>query len=140
MQEVFITIKGTQFLDGDSDVIEMASVGRMTTVGKTTYIRYDDSTSDEDGTVKCLIKYDRDDESVIMQRNGRFQSRMYIKMGQRHICHYDSVGGALVMGIFGEKVKGELDDNGGNVSFAYTIDVIHSMLSRNEVEITVKKS
>ena len=138
MKDVIIDIKGKQMIGSEEDVIELTTVGKMNIIGKKIYLRYDDNTSVENNTVKCTIKVDRDDESVVMQRAGVLNSRMYIKKGQRHICHYETGQGMLTMGIFGEKIREKLDDEGGTLSLCYTIDVNYGMLSRNEVEINIK--
>lgn len=139
-KDVIIDIKGTQNVNGSEDTVELTTVGRMNIMGAKTYLRYDDSSSSGEESVSCMIKIDRDDDSVIMQRSGKLNSRMYIKKGQRHICHYDTSEGPLTMGIFGENVKSDLDENGGNIVMSYTIDVNYGMLSRNKVEITVKET
>lgn len=139
MKEVLIEIKGTQTVDDDSDVIELTTVGKMDVIGNKTYIRYDDSTATGDEAIACMIKYDPKDDSVIMQRSGTLNSRMYIKKGQRHICHYETGQGVLTMGIFGENVDASLTKDGGSLSLSYTIDVNYGLMSRNEVEIKVKE-
>lgn len=139
MKEVVISIKGTQIVDGEDDVIELTTVGKMNTVGNKTYLRYDDSTSTGVDGVSCMIKLDREDNSVVMQRSGSLNSRMYIKEGQRHTCHYETTQGTITMGIFGETVHSTLSDKGGKLSMCYTIDVNYGMISRNKVEIRVKE-
>ena len=139
MKDVVITIKGSQNVDGQNDVVEITTVGKMNTIGSKTYLKYDDHTSSDNEAISCLIKIDPKDESVVMQRSGAFNSRMYIKKGQRHTCHYETVGGILTMGIFGETVKGNINENGGDLFMSYTIDINSGMLSRNSVEIKVKE-
>lgn len=139
MKDVLIDIKGTQSIDGEDDVVSLTTVGKMNFIGGKKYIKYDDCTSSDNEAISCLIKIDPKDDSVIMQRQGAFNSRMYIKRGQRHTCHYETVGGTLTMGIFGESIKDEITDNGGKLFMSYTIDVNYGMLSRNSVEINVKE-
>ena len=139
MKDVLIDIKGTQTVDGEDDVVSLTTVGKMNVIGGKTYLKYDDCTSNDNEAISCLIKVDPKDDSVIMQRSGAFNSRMYIKKGQRHTCHYETAAGTIVMGIFGENVQNELTDVGGKLSMSYTIDVNYGMLSRNSVEISVKE-
>lgn len=139
MKDVVISIKGSQNVDGQSDVVEITTVGKMNIIGNKTYLKYDDHTSSDNEAISCLIKIDPKDESVVMQRSGAFNSRMYIKKGQRHTCHYETVGGILTMGIFGETVKNNINENGGDLFMSYTIDINSGMLSRNSVEIKVKE-
>jgi uncharacterized beta-barrel protein YwiB (DUF1934 family) len=140
MQEVIIDIKGTQIVDGDKDVVSMNTVGQMNIIGGKTYLKYDDSVATGVEGVSCLIKIDPEDKSVIMQRSGTLNSRMYIKMGQRHICHYETGQGVLTMGVFGETVENSITEKGGKLYMSYTLDVNNNMMSRNLVEIDVKQA
>lgn len=139
MKDVLIDIKGTQTVNGEDDSVSLTTVGRMNVIGGKTYLKYEDCTSNEGESISCLIKVDPSDDSVIMQRSGTFNSRMYIKKGQRHTCHYETAAGTIVMGIFGENVRNELSNNGGRLSVSYTIDVNYGLLSKNSVEISVKE-
>ncbi len=139
-KDVIIDIKGTQNVNGAEDTVELTTVGKMNIKDGKTYLRYDDSSSSGEDGVSCLIKIDDSENSVVMQRSGRLNSRMYIKKGQRHICHYDTSEGPLTMGIFGENVRSSLDENGGSLFMSYTIDVNYGMLSRNKVEISVRET
>lgn len=140
MQDVIIDIKGTQIVDGDEDVVELSTVGQMNFIGGKTYLKYDDSVATGVSGVNCLIKIDPEDSSVVMQRSGALNSRMYIKKGQRHICHYETGHGVLTMGVFGETVEENITETGGSLYMSYTLDVNNQMMSRNKVEISVKQA
>ncbi len=140
MQDVLIEIISTQEVDGDEDSIELTTVGKMNVIGGKTYLKYDDSAATGLEGVSCLIKIDPKDNSVVMQRSGALNSRMYVKKGQRHICHYETGQGTLVLGVFGETVKDEMTNNGGSLFMSYTLDVNYGMVSRNKVQINVKQA
>lgn len=139
MKDVLIDIKGIQNVDGEDDITELTTVGKMDVIAGKTYLRYEDRTGDSDEGISCLIKLDPKDDSIIMQRSGSFNSRMYIKKGQRHICHYETPAGTFTMGIFGENTDIKMGDEGGRVFMSYTIDINNSLMSRNSVEIKVKE-
>ncbi len=140
MQDVLIEIVSTQQIDGDEDSIELTTVGKMNVIGGKTYLKYDDSAATGVDGVSCLIKVDPKENSVMMQRSGVLNSRMYVKEGQRHICHYETGQGTLVLGVFGETVKDRLTDNGGSLFMSYTLDINYGMVSRNTVKINVKQA
>ncbi len=140
MQDVIIDIKGTQEVDGDEDVIELTTVGKMNVIGGKTYLRYNDSVATGVEGVNCVIKIDPKDNSVVMSRSGALNSRMYIKKGQRHICHYETGQGVLTLGVFGETVQENISDKGGSLYMSYTLDINYGMISRNKVEINVKQA
>ena len=140
MKDVIIDIKGTQEVDGESDVVEVTTVGKMNVIAGKTYLKYDDSAATGVKGVSCVIKIDPEDDSVVMSRSGALNSRMYIKRGQRHICHYETGQGTLTMGIFGEMIKNDINADGGELFMSYTLDANCQLLSRNKVEITVKQA
>ncbi len=140
MKDVIIDIKGTQEVDGESDVVEVTTVGKMNVIAGKTYLKYDDSVATGVKGVSCVIKIDPEDDSVVMSRSGALNSRMYIKRGQRHICHYETGQGTLTMGIFGEMIKNGINADGGELFMSYTLDANCQLLSRNKVEITVKQA
>ena len=137
MKDVLITIKGTQEYEGDADVIEMMTVGTL-----------------EESEGNCRLIYKEDDESggtvtttltvcdkmVTLERSGALNSRMIIEQGQRHICHYDTGFGELMIGVFGESICSTLDREQGNLSLKYTIDINAALASRNEIAISVKEA
>ena len=140
MKDVIIDIKGIQEVDGEEDIVEVTTVGKMNTIAGKTYLKYDDSVATGMEGVSCVIKIDPEDDSVMMSRSGALNSRMYIKSGQRHICHYETGHGTITMGIIGEVIKNGLNADGGELYMSYTLDANCQLLSRNKVEITVKQA
>ncbi len=140
MKDVIIDIKGTQEVDGEEDVVEVTTVGQLNIIAGKTYLKYDDSAATGMEGVSCMIKIDPEDDSVVMSRSGALNSKMYIKKGQRHICHYETFQGTITMGIFGEMIKNDINADGGALYMSYTLDANCQLLSRNKVEITVKQA
>ena len=101
------------------------------------YILYEEEESIGARGVKTMLKVETD-RQVILQRSGALNSRMIIEKGQRHNCCYSTVQGDIMVGVFGEAIKSELNDNGGKLYMRYTVDVNMGLVSRNEIEISVK--
>lgn len=76
---------------------------------------------------------------VTMTRKGQFITEMVMEQGKRHVCHYSTPFGDMLMGIFAKKVESSLDENGGELLLHYTIDVNADLASTNELKITVTK-
>lgn len=74
---------------------------------------------------------------VTMTRKGQFTTEMVMEQGKRHVCHYMTPFGDMLMGIFAKKVESNLDENGGELHLHYTIDVNADLASTNELKITV---
>ena len=139
IKDVIIDIKTEQTVDGNTDTIQFTTDGRFGIKDGSFFISYDESRLLEvDGEVKTTV-FIKPDNSVVMQRNGAYNSRMVIEKGVRSNCFYSTPMGQLSLGIFGEKVMSSLTENGGNLVMNYTIDTDLKLISRNRVNITVKE-
>ena len=139
IKDVLISIKGEQIIDGSADTIEFITDGRFGIKDGKYFLSYDDSQMlDTNETVKTYIHIDSED-SLILQRKGKINSKMVIQKNTRNSCIYDTTQGRLVIGIFGEELKLDLNDNGGEIQMSYVIDSDLRLISRNKVNITIKE-
>lgn len=139
MKDVIINIKTEQTVGDSTDTIEFTTDGRFGIKDGSYFISYEESKLLEvDGEIKTTL-YIKPDNSVIMQRNGAYSSRMVIEKGVRNNCFYVTPMGELSLGVFGEKVKTAFSEEGGSLAMSYTIDTNLQLLSRNNVNISVKE-
>ena len=139
IKDVIIDIITEQSLDGQTDNIEFTTDGRFGIKGDSYFISYDESALLEvEGEIKTTI-YLKPDNTVVLQRKGAYNSRMVIEKGVRTSCFYSTPSGSLSLGIFGEKIKNELNDDGGKIAMTYLIDSNARLISRNTVNISVRE-
>lgn len=139
IKDVIIEIKTEQTVDSNTDQIEFTTDARFGFKDGSYFVSYDESRLLEvDGEVKTTL-FVKPDNSIILQRKGAYNSRMVIEKGVRNNCFYMTPHGELSLGIFGEKVFSELDNNGGKISMKYTIDTGLQLLSRNSVNISIRE-
>ncbi len=138
MKNVLIKIKGVQTVDNDSDVIEFVSEGTFekNNLGFTAKYQEGELIGEKQTMSELVLQ---DDGTVVLNRNGGMSSRLVIKENERNNCFYSTPQGDLVIGIYGEKVEKEINENGAKVKMVYTIDTNMRLISRNEVEITIKE-
>jgi uncharacterized beta-barrel protein YwiB (DUF1934 family) len=139
-KNVIISIKGTQRHEqGFFDEIDVFTTGKLKKRGEDGYeISYLESDDDHPGGIKTTLHIEP--QSVTIEREPFPTSRMTVQDGQRHLCHYDTGFGHLMIGVFGEKIISSIRDDGGELSMKYTIDINSSLASRNELHITVKEA
>ncbi len=139
MKDVLIHIKSKQFVEGagEAESVELKTVGKFGIKEGKTYITYDDSAAFEAQDVTTIVKISGG--QVSLQRTGQVTGRLVVEKGQRHLCCYNTTAGSMMVGIFGELVDNGLTDSGGALVMRYTIDINSSMVSRNEVKISVKE-
>lgn len=138
LKNVLIKIKGTNTSGGNADKVEFTTEGKLGEKEGKMYILYEEAESIGTTGVKTMLKVEND-RQVILQRIGALNSRMTIEKGQRHNCCYSTVQGDIMVGVFGEAIKSELDVDGGRLYMRYTVDVNMGLVSRNEIEISVKE-
>lgn len=139
IKDVIIEIKTEQTVDSNTDEIEFTTDARFGFKDGSYFISYDESKLlDVDGEIKTTV-YVKPDNSVILQRKGAYNSRMVIEKGVRNNCFYATPHGELSLGIFGENVLSDLNQNGGSISMKYTIDTDLQLLSRNKVNISIRE-
>ncbi len=138
MKKVLIKIKGTQGVDGEQAVIELATEGVMRYFEDEYVITYSDEQTVEGSKTKTQLTV-KNNKTVILERRGDLNSRLVITEGERNSCLYAIPQGSLTLGIYGKEVKCNLTEQGGYIKMAYTIDTDLVPLSENVVEITVEE-
>jgi len=138
IKDVIIDIKGVQGIDGQTDTVEFTTEGKFGFKNGKYFLSYDEGQMMEDADVKTKIWINSYD-SLVLQRSGTISSRMEIEKGKRNSCFYSTPVGDLCIGIFGETIDVDLGETGGSLNMVYTIDSGLTLVSRNEVRITVKE-
>ncbi|MCR5653026.1 MAG: DUF1934 domain-containing protein [Ruminococcus sp.] len=135
-----ISVTGIQEVDGEKDEIELTTVGSyMINSRGNTYIGYKEY-DEENPAISSnnVVKVERDDKVTII-RNGGQQTRLILEKGKRHQCHYRTIMGDLMIGVFTDSIKNELNDKGGKLHVSYELDFNNEFISKNEFYIDVKE-
>lgn len=138
IKDVFITVKGEQSIQGESDSVELATCGRFGIRDEKFFLSYEEGQIDGSGKVKTKININSPD-SVVLSRSGDIESRMEIASGERKPCLYATTVGNIYIDIYGEKISVDLNEKGGNIKLHYSIFSGLNVISKNKVEITVKE-
>lgn len=137
-KDVLISIKSTQSIAGEAaEPTELITKGRYACRGGLKKFSYMESElTGLDGTkTEFLIRPDE----VVMNRTGTVTSRMVFQMGKKHHFLYGTPYGTLAMGISTRTIDSALGENGGSLGLAYDLDFENALLSRNEINITIKE-
>ncbi len=139
-ENYLISVTGIQEVDGEKDQIELTTVGSYLINSRgNTYIGYKEYDEDNPSiTSNNVVKVERDDKVTII-RNGGQQTRLILEKGKRHQCHYRTIMGDLMIGVFTDTIKNELHDKGGKLHVSYELDFNNEFISKNEFYIDVKE-
>ena len=137
-KDVLISITGISKTDDNSDTVELITQGIYYKKNDAYYITYDETEATGFDGAKTILKVCSENK-VVMMRSGSKKAEMIIERSTRHHCNYDMGFGEVMLGVSGIDVSSNLDDNGGDLRFSYSLDVNTSLISENEVKINVKE-
>lgn len=140
MQENFIiTVTGIQTVDGEKDKIEVITTGDYLLKNGHRYIKYKEYDTDNPQiSTDTVVKVESDNKISII-RMGEHPSRLILESGVRHQCHYSTIMGDILMGVYTSKVEHSLTDSGGDIKVKYQLDFFADLVSDNEIHINIKE-
>ncbi len=138
MQNVLVSIKGYQKQNDDTDSIEMIAVGKYQKTNNGAVAVYNEIEGNGENT-RVLLKFE-DDKRLVIERTGTLNSKMVIECGKRNQNFYKNAHSNFLMGIYGESLYSELNNNGGVITAEYQLDIEGAVISKNKIEITLKEA
>ena len=132
-----IKIVGTQSADGEVDTIELTTNGTLERVANGWKLCYNETeATGMEGTVTQLdISKDR----LNLMRLGTHPSMLILEKNRRHHCNYHTPYGTIDLGTYTSELAYDLNDNGGQLTFCYTLGFNGGINSAHEVHITVQE-
>ena len=137
-KNVNINIKSTTTVDGESDVIELFTLGTLSKYKNQLRLSYEES--EATGFQGSTVTLDISDNIVTMTRKGTANSTLIIDTEKKHHCHYGTPYGDFLIGVQTDEISNSMTDNGGEIYFKYTLDINSSLMSSNEMTITVTEN
>ena len=138
MKDVIISITGLQGEGPDEeDVIEIVTEGRYSHGKNGSFISYTESelTGLEGTETSLLIR----PSEVILTRRGILNTRMVFREGERNDFLYDTQFGCATLGVDTRKIQAAFDENGGEMSIDYVVNMDHVVAGRNRITMSVNK-
>lgn len=137
--EVLLTVKGTQTIDGDTQQLELTTLGSFDEAEDRYVFRYTEEQEPPYKPVNVTVNIFKDLNNVEMIRSGAFDSCLLIQKSKRNLCQYATEFGNIMMGVYGIEFGGKADTLSGEFSFGYDLDINGSHISKNTVQMSFKK-
>ena len=141
MQDVMLTIKTTQEVDGGEETTELITRACMQAEGQAVTLTYRET--QEDGspmTTTIWADLSRSPVQVELARIGTHDSRMTVEQGKRHHSLYAIGPCEFALGVYGELVDCRLNERGGRLRMRYTLDINAAYAGRNTLDISVNQT
>lgn len=94
---------------------------------------------DEKNGSNTALHVNNNNKTVVMNRTGAFSANMIFEKGKRNNCQYKTPVGEFTLGVFAKEINNNLHDEGGELSFTYTLDFNSGYTSDNELRISVRR-
>lgn len=105
------------------------------TKNNTTIIYEDTEATGFEGSVTTIKIINGKEASIT--RTGTSNSFLTFEIGKKHYCQYGTPFGMFQMGVYTHAIKDTLTEN-GRLYMRYTLDLNASILSDNEITITIQ--
>ncbi len=131
-----IKIKDTHIIDGDKESSATVVQGNFTFAADGYKVRYKESGEGYEG---CFVTLSVEGQKVTMNRKGNLTTEMIMEKGKRHTCAYATPVGVMDLGVYTNDVKSDVTENGGTLSFSYSLWADGQHLSDNSLVIEIQK-
>ena len=139
-ENYLLSVCGKQFVNGNSDKVELQTNASYVMRGSSRYITYKEyDPQDPQVHYRTTVKVDENNVVTVI-KGGEISHNLILEQGQRHRCEYRTPYGNMTLGIYTERVEIELDDNGGSISVSYNIDIENELASSNELVLNIKEA
>ncbi len=133
-----ITIKDKHHIDGEKAESTIQVFGDLVLSDDGYTISYTEHAGAFAGCVTS-IKVTNDPNTLYLSRAGSYATDLLLEPRKRHSCQYDTPFGSILMGVYAYKIDSDMKSSGGELDFAYCLDVDGGTVSENELKISVQE-
>lgn len=133
-----ITIHGLQDLDDmSSDLTELETEGIYSVSNGKVEFSYQES--ELTGLEGTLTTFTAENGVIMLTRTGSVNAQMVFERGQKHYFIYDTLFGSITMGLETHSISAQFDEDGGDLSIRYVVDIDNNVQNRNAITINVRR-
>ena len=100
-------------------------------------ITYEESEATGFEGARTTLLYEEAQSRVTLTRSGSVNTQLIVEQGKRHQCSYDVGFGSMIVGVNCAIIHSTLSDDGGQIAFAYSLDLNTALTSENQVVVAV---
>ena len=131
-----ISVKGTQFVDGEKSETELVCQGTYEYDDEKININYIEY--DADTGMKILSDLTVTDKGAVLIRDGGQNTRMEFQKGVRCVGHYELPFGGFNISTSTSVFENSLGEAGGNLRISYRLHLDRLTTTDNEIQISVR--
>lgn len=134
-KDVLVSVKGTQYMDGENDTMEVITPGVFYEKNGKYYILYDETVMETaEAVTHNMVKVGP--ETVEVFKKGIVESRMKFECGKKHTANYMTPMGLIVLGLTTSFLDVETGENTIHVRINYTLEMNGEYISGCSLELS----
>lgn len=133
---VLISVKTTQYVDGEPETVELITEGQYRRDGNEYFAEYDETEISGMKGTRTILKIEDDALSII--RNGTITSNLVFRKGIKHTSIYNTPFGSLEVVVNPSKLLIDANDDGCSVQLEYKMQAAGFDTIKNSLELNVK--
>lgn len=135
-QQVIITLAVKQeFIDSDSDSMELVTQGQMWQDKDCIHLSYEES--EMTGLGGTTTHFFIEPEQITLTRQGTVQSVMVFQDKKRHQSLYQTSYGAMDVEVHTTFFAHNMDETGGRIQLDYNYEVSKNVIGKNRFDIGI---
>lgn len=135
-KDVIISIQGIQTDFVNHDSVEMITTGQYYEKKGKHYIRYIDNDLQQEKETQTTIKIT--EEKVEIIRLGAANTHMVFEKNQKHMTHYDTPFGALLIGLKTKEIAFDQQESQLQLEVGYQLEINHHYIGENSFKLYVQ--
>ncbi len=135
-KDVWISITSTQRFEGcDVDKVDLVTAAKLYQRRGKYYIVYDESELTGMEGSRTTVRLGAGEAAVV--RTGSCPSELLFAENERHVGLYQTPFGAMTISTHTTRLHNTVGSNGGQLVIDYTLEVDHSLVGENHLEMVV---
>ena len=135
-KDVLVQVKGTQYMDGDSDTIEVITNGSCYEKNGKWYVLYEEIMEELNAVTKNTVKISAD--KVEITKKGLIQAQMVYETGKMNVCNYTTPMGLILLGITTKDISFCVEEDKLHLDIQYSLEMNGQPVSGNRLELTAE--
>ena len=135
-KDVLVSVKGTQFIDGEKDSVEVITSGTWYEKNGKQYLLYEETYEGMQATTKNTVKITP--ELVEVTKKGAISSKMVYELGKQHMSDYVTPMGLIVLGVTTKDIFVEANAEKLHMELRYAMEMNGEFVADCNIHINIK--
>lgn len=135
-KDVLVTISGLQFMEEDSDSVELITSGSYYKRNGKHYVLYDEVQEGFEGVTKNTVKIAQD--MMDITKKGVTNVHMMFEKNKKNLSYYYTPFGSLLVGIDAKKVDVTESEDNIDIKVKYNLEMNYEHLAECEISMNIR--